>query len=133
MLSTRSQFLKHLFRPLVCNACGKIVREGKKVARVVKQEAKAERKAVEVAIRELAELQKMQREAVKEEAKAYAAHARTLRKFHKEELTFFAARARFERAQAGLQVYIAISSSALACVSSCGKMMLSMHICYPRK
>lgn len=104
MFSTRSQFLKHLFRPLVCNACGRIVREGKKVARVVKQEAKAERKAVEVAIRELAELQKMQREAVKEEAKAYAAHARTLRKFHKEELTFFAARARFERAQAGLQV-----------------------------
>lgn len=74
------------------------------VAKVVKQEAKVEKQAIEVAIRELAELQKMQRDAVKEESKTYSALAKQLRKYHKEELIFMAAKARFDKAQTDLQV-----------------------------
>ena len=75
------------------------------MAKVIKEEAKAEKKALEQAVRELSELQKIQKYAVKEEAKTNASYAQALRIFHKEELAFMAARAKFERAQADLQCY----------------------------
>ncbi|KAI0925823.1 hypothetical protein AcV5_008450 [Taiwanofungus camphoratus] len=81
------------------------VKEGKRVAKIIKSEAKAEKKALEDATKELADIQKMQRTAVKEESKAYNAHAKVLRTFHREELEFFAARAKYERAQADLQAH----------------------------
>ncbi len=41
------------------------VKEGKKVAKVIKAEGKAEKKALEDAVKELAEIQKLQKSAVK--------------------------------------------------------------------
>ena len=41
------------------------MRDGKQVAKVVKEEAKVEKKALDAAIRELAEIQRMQKDAVK--------------------------------------------------------------------
>ena len=100
------------------------IREGKKVAKIIKAEGKAEQKAIEEAVRELGDLQKLQKAAVKvrggpawwlwtctrltgwwpqEESKAYGAYSKTLREFRKAELEFFAARAKYERAQADLQ------------------------------
>ena len=71
----------------------------------MKEEAKAEKKALEVAVKELAEIQRMQKSSIKEEAKANAAHANALRVFHKEELDYLAAKSKYERAQADLQAY----------------------------
>ncbi|CDO73709.1 hypothetical protein BN946_scf185015.g37 [Trametes cinnabarina] len=79
------------------------LKEGKKVAKIIKAEGKAEKKALEEAVKELADIQKLQKNAVKEEAKSYAIYAKGLREFHKAELEFFAARAKYERAQAELQ------------------------------
>ncbi|EJF64941.1 hypothetical protein DICSQDRAFT_100439 [Dichomitus squalens LYAD-421 SS1] len=79
------------------------LKEGKKVAKIIKAEGKAEQKAIDEALRELADLQKMQKAAVKEESKAYAAYSKVLKEFRKTELEFFAARAKYERAQADLQ------------------------------
>ncbi|KAI1796824.1 hypothetical protein LXA43DRAFT_878795 [Ganoderma leucocontextum] len=79
------------------------IKEGKKVAKIIKAEGKAEQKAIDEAVRELGDLQKMQKTAVKEEGKAYAAYSKTLREFRKAELEFFAVRAKYERAQADLQ------------------------------
>ena len=70
----------------------------------MKQEAKAERKALDVAVKEIAEIQRMQKGSIKEEAKTNASYAHALRVFHKEELEYMAARAKYERAQADLQV-----------------------------
>jgi hypothetical protein len=42
-----------------------IVKEGKRMAKVIKQEAKAEKQALEQAVRDLAELQKTQKYAIK--------------------------------------------------------------------
>jgi hypothetical protein len=99
------------------------VREGKRLASIIKQEAKVEKKALEAAVKELAELQKLQKYAVKvssgsacvhslwlnaflqEEAKTNAAYGHALQTFHKEELIFLAAQAKFERAQADLQAH----------------------------
>ncbi|KAI0775196.1 hypothetical protein BD413DRAFT_533921 [Trametes elegans] len=81
------------------------VKEGKKVAKIIKAEGKAEQKALEEAVKELADIQKLQKAAVKEEAKSYTSYAKALREFHKAELEFFAARAKYERAQADLQAH----------------------------
>ncbi|KAI0091236.1 hypothetical protein BDY19DRAFT_886286 [Irpex rosettiformis] len=80
-------------------------KEGKRVAKVIKEEARAEKKALEQSIRELSDFQKIQKYAVKEEAKTTAAYAQALKAFHKEELAFLAARAKFERAEADLQCH----------------------------
>lgn len=74
------------------------------MAKVIQQEAKVEKKALESAVKELADLQKMQKYAVKEEAKTNASYGTALRKFRQEEIAFLAAQARFERAKADLQV-----------------------------
>ncbi|KAJ3525786.1 hypothetical protein NM688_g8352 [Phlebia brevispora] len=71
----------------------------------MKQEAKAEKKALEVAVKELADIQRMQKNSIKEEAKTNASYAQALRIFHKEELDYLSARSKYERAQANLQVY----------------------------
>lgn len=42
-----------------------VVKEGKRLAKVLKHEGKVERKALEVAMKELAELQAMQKQAIK--------------------------------------------------------------------
>ena len=40
-------------------------KEGKRLAKIIKEEAKSEKKALSVAITELAELQKLQKQAIK--------------------------------------------------------------------
>ncbi|KZT73031.1 hypothetical protein DAEQUDRAFT_762395 [Daedalea quercina L-15889] len=77
-------------------------KEGRRLSKVLKSEAKSEAKAVDQAIRELADIQKMQKTALKEESRAVSSHAKALRTFHKEELEYLAARARYEKAQAEL-------------------------------
>ncbi|RDX57274.1 hypothetical protein OH76DRAFT_1334815 [Lentinus brumalis] len=81
------------------------IKEGKKVAKIIKAEGKAEQRALEDALKELADLQKLQKNAVKEESKSYNAYSKILREFRKAELEFFAARAKYERAQADLQAH----------------------------
>lgn len=81
------------------------LKEGRRLAKVIQQEAKVEKRALEASVRELAELQKLQKYAVKEEAKANAAYGHALQKFHQEELAFLAAQARFERAKADLMAH----------------------------
>ncbi|KAH9850385.1 hypothetical protein C2E23DRAFT_836307 [Lenzites betulinus] len=78
-------------------------KEGKKVAKVIKAEGKAEKKALDDAVKELAEIQKLQKVAVREEGKLYASYSKVLREFHKIELEFLAARTKYERAQAALR------------------------------
>lgn len=81
------------------------VKEGKRVAAVIKLEGKAEQRALEIAIKEMVDIQKMQKASIKEEARTHATHAAALRTYHKEELEFFAARAKYEKAQADLQAF----------------------------
>ncbi|KAJ7475978.1 hypothetical protein FB451DRAFT_1366601 [Mycena latifolia] len=74
----------------------------KQLAKIIQTEAKVEKKALSVAIKELSELQKIQKTAVKREAKAQAAYTKTLTKFQKYEAAFLAARAKFEASQSTL-------------------------------
>ena len=50
------------------------VKEGKRLATIIKQEAKVEKKALEASVKELAELQKLQKYAVKVSEKDFTAH-----------------------------------------------------------
>ncbi|KIP07650.1 hypothetical protein PHLGIDRAFT_127525 [Phlebiopsis gigantea 11061_1 CR5-6] len=79
------------------------LKEGKRLAGIIRLEAKAEKRALEDAVKQLAELQRLQKYAVKEEAKTNAAYGTALHKFHREELAFLAAQAKFERAKTDLQ------------------------------
>ncbi|KAF9468022.1 hypothetical protein BDZ94DRAFT_1144786, partial [Collybia nuda] len=78
-------------------------KDGQRISKVIKEEAKAEKKALDVAINELAELQKIQKAAVKSEAKAHTSHTKVLAEFQKLEAVFLAARAKFEASQARLR------------------------------
>ena len=102
---------------------GCAVKEGKKVAKIIKEEGKAEKQALDEAVKELADLQKLQKSALKvrldpeistvfellttlqEESKTYTAYSKALKEFRKVELEFFAMRAKYERAQADLQAH----------------------------
>ncbi|CCM03078.1 uncharacterized protein FIBRA_05198 [Fibroporia radiculosa] len=79
--------------------------DAKRVAKVIRSEGQAELLALEEAIRELADIQKMQKGAIREESRAVSAHAKAIRTFHREELDFLAARAKFDRAQTELQAF----------------------------
>ncbi|KAJ6619567.1 hypothetical protein B0H10DRAFT_1793502, partial [Mycena sp. CBHHK59/15] len=57
----------------------------KQLAKVIKTEAKVEKKALNIAVNELAELQKMQKTAVKREGKAQSLYNKTLTTFQKHE------------------------------------------------
>ena len=101
------------------------VKEGKKVAKVIVAEGRAEKQALDEAVRELSDLQKLQKSALKvrtpslhcahgggahagrgqEESRTYTAYAKALKEFRKVELEFFAMRAKYERAQADLQAH----------------------------
>jgi hypothetical protein len=79
------------------------VKHNRRLSRVIKKEAQAESQALDVALRELADLQKLQKGAVKDEGGAHAGHARALAAEHKAELAFLAARQAHEKAQAELR------------------------------
>ncbi|KAK7463490.1 hypothetical protein VKT23_006838 [Stygiomarasmius scandens] len=75
-------------------------KEGKRLSKIIKEEGKVEKKALGVAIQELAELQSIQKDAVKREAKAHTAHTKALVAFQKAEAAYLAARTKYETAQA---------------------------------
>ncbi|KAL0562970.1 hypothetical protein V5O48_019108 [Marasmius crinis-equi] len=75
-------------------------KDGKNLSRIIKQEGKVEKKALSVAITELAELQRLQQAAVKREAKAHTQHTKAIEAFTKTEAVYLAARTKFETAQA---------------------------------
>jgi L-rhamnose mutarotase len=97
-------------------------KDSKRLSKIIKEEAKAEKQALSVAINELAELQKLQKQAIKvssshillysilhphsypqTEAKAHSAQIKVLSQFQKEERAFLAARTKYDAAQAYLQ------------------------------
>ncbi|KIK62930.1 hypothetical protein GYMLUDRAFT_471361 [Collybiopsis luxurians FD-317 M1] len=80
-------------------------KQKKKIGKVevIKQESKVEKQSLDVAIRELGELQKLQKAAVKREAKAHTAHTKALTAFQKAEEVYLAARTKYEVAQAAMQ------------------------------
>ncbi|KAF7797310.1 hypothetical protein EIP86_008505 [Pleurotus ostreatoroseus] len=81
------------------------LKESKRVVNVIKREGKAEKKALEVAVKEMEDIQRMQKNSIKEEAKTNAAYAQALRTFRNEEKVYLAARSKYVRAQADLQVF----------------------------
>ncbi|KAL1738664.1 hypothetical protein HDZ31DRAFT_69754, partial [Schizophyllum fasciatum] len=83
----------------------KEVADGKSLSKVIKQEARVERKALGVVIQELADLQRMQKEAVKREAKAHAAHVKAVAAHHKAEEEYIAARVRYETSLAEMNAF----------------------------
>ncbi|KAI4518452.1 hypothetical protein K525DRAFT_288372 [Schizophyllum commune Loenen D] len=77
----------------------------KREGEVIKQEARVEKKALNVVIQELADLQRMQKEAVKREAKAHAAHVKAVTAHHKAEEEYIAARVRYETTLAEMNAF----------------------------
>ncbi|PFH53164.1 hypothetical protein AMATHDRAFT_1583 [Amanita thiersii Skay4041] len=75
---------------------------GKRLSRIIKKEGKVEKKALEVAIHELAELQDLQEVSVKYEAKAHTAHAKMLASVRRNESEYLAAKTRYDTAVAQL-------------------------------
>ncbi|KAI0319215.1 hypothetical protein OF83DRAFT_1170413 [Amylostereum chailletii] len=73
------------------------------LSKVIRNEAAAEKKALEVALKELGELQKIQKAAVKEESGSHTAHAKALADEHKKEMALLAARSAHEKAVTTLQ------------------------------
>ncbi|KAI0254969.1 hypothetical protein BJV78DRAFT_807863 [Lactifluus subvellereus] len=76
---------------------------GRKLSKIIKSEAKAEEAALHVALKELAEIQKLQKASIKEEAKSHSRHSRALSDAHKAEMELLVARTANEREQANLR------------------------------
>ncbi|KAH9178136.1 hypothetical protein EDB89DRAFT_1901729 [Lactarius sanguifluus] len=76
---------------------------GRRLSKIIRSEAKAEKAALDVALGELAEIQKLQKASVKEEAESHTKHSRALSDAHKAEMNVFVARTANEREQAGLR------------------------------
>ncbi|KAG6899962.1 hypothetical protein C0993_004863 [Termitomyces sp. T159_Od127] len=76
--------------------------DGKQLSKIIKDEGRAEKQALGLAIRELAMLQKDQANAIQNEAKAHVERKRLQAEYQKQESLFLAARARYEAAQARL-------------------------------
>ncbi|KZT24403.1 hypothetical protein NEOLEDRAFT_1050951, partial [Neolentinus lepideus HHB14362 ss-1] len=79
------------------------LKEGKRLSKIIRTEQKAERQALDIAMKELAELTKLQKAAMKDESRAHTTHATTLKGFHKTELEYLAARAKYESALTDLK------------------------------
>ncbi|VDB86659.1 unnamed protein product [Peniophora sp. CBMAI 1063] len=76
------------------------LRHNRKLSKVIKSEAVAEGKAMDVALRELADLQRLQKASIRDEAVAHSAHTKALAAEHKAELALLAARRAHETALA---------------------------------
>lgn len=80
---------------------------GKRISRVIKNEGKAEQQALEAAIKELAEIQKMQQTAVKEGTRTHTQHTKALQTLHNRELAVIKAQSDLERADADIEARLA--------------------------
>jgi hypothetical protein len=94
------------------------VKEGKRLSKILKQEGKAERQALEISMKELSELQYAQKKAIKvpisfprtgglvtdvllqEEMRTHTAHSKALKAAHAAELVFLEAQKKLQVAQA---------------------------------
>ncbi|KAH9964379.1 hypothetical protein BGW80DRAFT_1123583, partial [Lactifluus volemus] len=76
---------------------------GRRLSKIIKSEAKAEKAALHVALKELAEIQKLQKESIKEEAMSHTKHSRALSDARKAEMELLVARTASEREQASLR------------------------------
>ncbi|KAJ3565057.1 hypothetical protein NP233_g7882 [Leucocoprinus birnbaumii] len=72
-------------------------KDNQRISKIIKKEAKVEKKALDMAIDELEGLQKFQKQA--DEAKAHTNHAKVLSAFKKQETAFLASRSRYESLQ----------------------------------
>ncbi|GLB40374.1 putative DNA binding protein Ncp1 [Lyophyllum shimeji] len=77
-------------------------KEGKRLSKIIKNEGRTEKRALDVAINELAGLQQMQASLVKNEADAYKSRSKVQTELQKEEARLLDARAKHEAAQAHL-------------------------------
>ncbi|KAH9987317.1 hypothetical protein BJV74DRAFT_842440 [Russula compacta] len=75
----------------------------RKLSKIMKSEAKAEKAALHIALKELAEIQKLQKASIEEEAVSHSRHSRALSDAHKAEMGLLAARTENERGQASLR------------------------------
>lgn len=69
---------------------------------MIKEESKTEKKALGIAINELAELQRFQKQAIKEESRVAARHAKLLAVFKKTESAYLDAKRQHDSALAAL-------------------------------
>ncbi|KAH9960882.1 hypothetical protein BC827DRAFT_1267925 [Russula dissimulans] len=76
---------------------------GRKLSKIIKRDAKAEKAALHVALKELTEIQKLQKASIKEEAVSHSWHSRALSDAHKAEMGLLAARTESERRQGSLR------------------------------
>ncbi|KAI9461593.1 hypothetical protein BJY52DRAFT_1117071, partial [Lactarius psammicola] len=76
---------------------------GRRLSKIIRSEAKTEKASLDVALGELAEIQKLQKASVKEEAESHTRHSRALSDARKAEMKVLIARTENEREQAGLR------------------------------
>lgn len=76
---------------------------GRRLSKIIRSEAKAEKAALDIALGELAEIQDLQKASVKEEAESHTRHSRALSDAHKAEMDLLIARTANEREQVGLR------------------------------
>ncbi|TFY78056.1 hypothetical protein EWM64_g5956, partial [Hericium alpestre] len=78
-------------------------KHGRTLSTIIKGEAATEKAALEVAMKELSEIQKLQKAAVKEEAQMHTHNARAMSEAHKAEMDLLAAQGHQERSQTALR------------------------------
>ncbi|KAG5649666.1 hypothetical protein H0H81_002581 [Sphagnurus paluster] len=76
--------------------------DSKRLSKIIREEGRAEKEALKVAIQDLAVCQKVQAAAVKKEARALTMRNKVQAQFQKQETLFIEARTKFEAAQARL-------------------------------
>ncbi|EJU04725.1 hypothetical protein DACRYDRAFT_104600 [Dacryopinax primogenitus] len=78
-------------------------KDGKRMSRILQNEAVTEQRTLDLAIKELERLQKVQRKAAAAEAEALSTHTKASRQENKLSQTYFSAKTRWEQATAYLE------------------------------
>ncbi|KAF8802472.1 hypothetical protein BYT27DRAFT_6761869 [Phlegmacium glaucopus] len=81
-------------------------KDGRRISKIIKQEGRTAKQALDISINELQELQKFQNSAVKTEAHAHANHSKSLFAFKKTEAAYLNAKMRHETAIAELSAEV---------------------------
>ncbi|TDL25713.1 hypothetical protein BD410DRAFT_784749 [Rickenella mellea] len=89
---------------------GKITKEelknAKRMSKIIKNEAKSEKKSFDTALKELAKIQKLQKHAADDENSALKRHARALKAEHKANMKFLAAKQTHEKSEVELRTAV---------------------------
>lgn len=83
-----------------------IVKNAKRLSKVVKAEGKTQKKQLDAAIKDFTRLQKSQKKAVLDEQKALSQHAKAVKYEHKMQVRMLAAKTKYEHAAADLRAHI---------------------------